>query len=83
MASHGPAVPRLEPKGEPLWGRNVSQRSIDVDRPNAVAGAHRRAKPKPVAKSDLMPIMALIGAIYGWLLLLLGVVVAVLVLILT
>ena len=56
------------------------QRSIDVSRPDAVAGGHRRSRPKPFAKNDLMPIMALLGAIYGWILLVLAIIVAVVVL---
>ena len=56
----------------------MSQRSIDATRPKVVTGTHRRSGPKPIAKSDLMPIMALVGAVYGWLVLILAVVAAVL-----
>ena len=56
----------------------MSQRSIDLARPQI--DAHRQHGPEAF-KNDLMPIMALVGAIYGWLLLLLALVVVVVILI--
>ena len=51
----------------------MSQRSIDLARPQV--DAHRRRRPNAFTKNDLMPIMALLGAIYGWLLVILALVV--------
>ena len=82
MPAAGPPVGPLDQGGELLWGRQVSQRSIDIARPETAAGAHRRPKARAFTKKDLLPIMALVGAIYGWLLLVLAVVVAALVLLL-
>jgi hypothetical protein len=59
----------------------VSQRSIDLARPQV--DAHRRPRPKAFTKNDLMPIMALVGAIYGWLLVILAFVVIAVILLLS
>ena len=58
----------------------MSQRSVDLAPPQI--DADRRHRPEAFIKNDLMPIMALVGAIYGWLLLLLALIVVVVILLL-
>ena len=61
----------------------MGQRSIEVGHRDLVASARpsrRRRRRKRIAKNDLLPIMVLFGAIYGWVLLLVALVVAVIVL---